>query len=134
MNELALETATATVDSAVADGARRQHPPLCVVILDRGWRTNAPRRMGKTSRLRPPSANATGCLGMGSGALETARCAPLAPAFPADPDEVLVRNAAGALPWAVRVSAKTSDNDETVAVTGVGAGLPADAGAAKDSK
>jgi uncharacterized protein GlcG (DUF336 family) len=147
MKELALETASAMVDAALAEGTRRNFQPLCVVVLDKGGHALALKRMERASISRPQiaTAKAAGCLGMGFGGREIARRAQSAPAFfdalssifpqgivPV-PGGVLIRDEAGLLLGAIGISGDTSDNDEICAVAGIEAtGLVADTGSPKD--
>ncbi len=147
MIELALETASAIVDAALAENTRRNYQPMCVVVLDKGGHALVLKRQESASISRPQIAiaKAAGCLGMGFGGREIARRAQSAPAFfdalacifphgilPV-PGGVLIRDEAGSLLGAVGISGDTSDNDEICAVAGIqAAGLVADTGAMEE--
>jgi uncharacterized protein GlcG (DUF336 family) len=140
---LTLELASKIVDAALAEGAARRFRPLCVAVLDAGGHLLALKRDERASIYRPEIAvgKAAGCLGMGFGGRELARRSQTMPAFfgaiaavfpkgiiPVA-GGVLIRDAHGALLGAVGVTGDTSDNDETCAVSGIGAaGLAADTG------
>jgi uncharacterized protein GlcG (DUF336 family) len=145
MSSLTLGQAAKITDAALAEGARRNFAPLCVVVLDPGGHALVLKRMEKASISRPQiaMAKAAGCLGMGFGGRELARRADAVPAFftalasifPQGmvplAGGVLTRNAAGELLGATGVSGDTSDNDEVCAVAGIqAAGLVADTGGA----
>jgi uncharacterized protein GlcG (DUF336 family) len=140
---MTLEQASLIVDAALAEGARRDFQPLCVVVLDSGSHALALKRDERASISRPEiaTAKAAGCLGMGFGGREIAKRAAAVPSFIAAlngvfpkgilpvPGGVLIRNADGILLGAVGVSGDTSDNDEICAVAGIAAaGLVAETG------
>ncbi len=147
MIELALEAASVIVDAALAEGARRNYQPLCVVVLDKGGHPLVLKRQESAAISRPQiaTAKAAGCLGMGFGGREIARRAQAAPAFfdalsgifphgilPV-PGGVLIRDEAGSLLGAVGISGDTSDHDEICAVAGIrAAGLIPDTGAIEE--
>jgi uncharacterized protein GlcG (DUF336 family) len=141
---LTLSQASTVIDTALAEGRRRELAPLCVVVLDAGAHALALKRDERASISRPQIAiaKAAGCLGMGFGGREIARRAQAQPAFYAAlntlfphglapmPGGVLIRDAAGTLLGAVGVTGDTSDNDELCALAGIqAAGLVADNGA-----
>ena len=141
---LTLEQASAIVDTALAEGARRGFAPLCVVVLDAGGHPLVLKRAEQASISRPEiaTAKAAGCLGMGFGGREIARRAQAAPAFYATlatlfpqgivpvPGGVLIRDSRGTLLGAVGISGDASENDEICAVVGIRAvGLAPDTGA-----
>ena len=144
MSGLTLDQASAIVDAALSEGARRGFAPLCAVVLDPGGHPLVLKRADGAAISRPEiaTAKAAGCLGMGFGGREIARRAQAAPAFFAAlntlfprgmvpvPGGVLIRDERGTLLGAVGISGDTSDNDEICAIAGIrAAGLVADSGA-----
>ena len=144
MTLLTLKQASAIVDTALIEGARRGFAPLCAVVLDCGGHTLALKRSERASISRPEiaTAKAAGCLGMGFGGRELARRAQGAPMFYAAlsavfpkgivpvPGGVLIRDSNGILLGALGISGDTSDNDEICAINGIRAiGLVPDTGA-----
>jgi uncharacterized protein GlcG (DUF336 family) len=146
MSSLTLDQAATIVDTALAEGVRRNFAPLCATVLDAGGHCLVLKRVERASISRPQiaTAKAAGCLGMGFGGRELARRAQAAPGFfgalssifpqgivPV-PGGVLIRDAQGTVLGAVGVSGDTSENDEICAVAGIRAvGLTPDTGEAR---
>lgn len=144
MGVLTLNDATVIVDEALAEGARRDMHPLCVVVLDAAGRPLVIKRDERASigRSAIATGKASGCLEMGLGGRELHRRSQTMPGFftalsgifpngivPV-PGGVLIRNQQDELIGAVGVSGDKSDNDEICALAGIAAaGLRADTGA-----
>jgi uncharacterized protein GlcG (DUF336 family) len=143
MTAITLDQASILVDAALEHARELDLRPLTVTVLDPGGHPVVVKREDGAGILRPDIAHAKawGCLGTGHGGAAGARHATRDPAFFAalaaisggrvasSKGGVLVRDADGALLGAVGVSGDRPDNDEAVALHGVGkAGLIADAG------
>lgn len=140
---LTLEQADQIAATTLAEGARNDFNPLCVIVLDAGGTPLVLKRDERASIGRPGIAmgKAAGCLNLGVGGRTLAAMAADRPAFVGSlanawpggcipvPGGVLVRDRSGALLGAVGVTGDLSPNDERCAVAGIeAAGFVADVG------
>ncbi|HTP40763.1 MAG TPA: heme-binding protein [Steroidobacteraceae bacterium] len=141
-----LKTAETIVDTALAEGLKRNLRPLTVAVLDAGGHVVVIKRADGASLMRTQIATgkAWAVLGMGFGGRELARRAAGMPLFynalielsggnmVCVPGGALIRDAAGEVVGAVGITGDTSDNDEVCAVAGIqAAGLVPDTGDAQ---
>jgi uncharacterized protein GlcG (DUF336 family) len=133
MTKLTLEAASQIVDTALAEGKKRDFKPLTVAVLDAGGHLVVLKRDDNSSLLRPQIATgkAWGALGMGFGGRELERRAKNNPAFVGAlselaegrmvpvPGGVLIRDGKGDILGSVGISGDVSLNDEICAVAGI---------------
>lgn len=134
MTALKLIEANRIIESVFLEASRVGLKPLSVAVLDAGGHVVAFQKQDGSSMLRFEIAvgKAYGALAVGFGSRWLEKTAVERPHFVAGlnavsggkivpvPGGVLVRNNAGDLLGAVGVTGDTSDNDETVAVFGIG--------------
>jgi uncharacterized protein GlcG (DUF336 family) len=146
MAKLTLAQANTLIDTAIAEGRKRNFSPLAVAVLDAGGHFIAFKREDETGFFRFDIAygKAWGALGMGFGTRELAERAAKFPTFVAtlaaasqgriipSPGGVLIADASREVMGAVGISGDMGDNDELCAIAGIEAiGLTAIAGALK---
>lgn len=143
MGGLTLANANTIIEGAFAKAADLKLKPLGISVLDAGGHLIAYQRQDGASFLRAQmsAGKAYGALSVGVGSRRLEAMAKERPhlfdglsgvsggkILPV-PGGVLVRDGAGAIIGAVGVSGDTSDNDEAVAIHGIGlCGLAADGG------
>lgn len=145
MNKLKLAQATTIIDTAIAEGRKRNLAPLAVAVLDPGGHLIAFGREDGAgiARFNIAYGKAWGALGMGYGTRELAERAVKSPAFFTaisaasqgrmipSPGGVLIADSDNEIVGAVGISGDSGDNDELCAIAGIKAvGLAAIAGAA----
>jgi uncharacterized protein GlcG (DUF336 family) len=144
MAKLTLAQANTLIDTALAEGRKRNLAPLAVAVLDAGGHLIAFQREDKAGFFRNEIAfgKAWGALGMGFGTRELVERAANFPTFVGtlaaasqgriipSPGGVLIADADGEVVGAVGISGDAGDNDELCAIAGIEAiGLTAITGA-----
>jgi uncharacterized protein GlcG (DUF336 family) len=133
MAKLTLTQANTLIDTALAEGRKRNLAPLAVAVLDAGGHLIALQREDKAGFFRNDIAfgKAWGALGMGFGTRELAERATKFPTFITmlatasggrmipSPGGVLITNAEQDLLGAVGISGDSGDNDERCAVASI---------------
>jgi len=133
MTTLSLKLAETIIDSALAEGRKRNFAWLAVAVLDSGGHLIAFKREDGASFLRFDIAygKAWGALGMGFGTREIAERAGKTPSFIAalgnvsegrivpSPGGVLIAGADKTIIGAVGISGDIGDNDEICALAGI---------------
>jgi uncharacterized protein GlcG (DUF336 family) len=146
MTKLTLAQANTLIDTALAEGRKKNLAPLAVAVLDAGGHPIALQREDKAGFFRNDIAfgKAWGALGMGFGTRELAERATKFPTFITmlatasggrmipSPGGVLIATAEGDILGAIGISGDSGDNDELCALAGIEAiGLIAVTGALK---
>lgn len=133
MAMLKLIQANTIIETALAEGRKRDLAPLAVAVLDAGGHLIAFQREDGAGFVRFDIANgkAWGALGMGFGTRELAERAAKFPTFVTalstasqgrmipSPGGVLIAAADGDVVGAVGISGDTGDNDEVCAIAGI---------------
>jgi uncharacterized protein GlcG (DUF336 family) len=133
MAKLTLAQANTLIDTAIAEGRKRNLAPLAVAVLDAGGHLLAFQREDKAGFFRNDIAfgKAWGTLGMGFGTRELAERATKFPTFITmlaaasqgrmipSPGGVLIADAEQDILGAVGISGDSGDNDELCAVAGI---------------
>lgn len=133
MTKLTLAQANTLVDTALAEGRKKNLAPLAVAVLDAGGHLIALQREDKAGFFRNDIAfgKAWGALGMGFGTRELAERAAKSPTFITmlatasqgriipSPGGVLIANAEQDILGAVGISGDSGDNDELCALAGI---------------
>jgi uncharacterized protein GlcG (DUF336 family) len=133
MAKLTLARANTLIDTALAEGRKRNLAPLAVAVLDAGGHLIALQREDKAGFFRNDIAfgKAWGALGMGFGTRELAERATKFPTFITmlatasqgriipSPGGVLIASAEQDILGAVGISGDSGDNDELCAIAGI---------------